>query len=405
VIGQNRYTATDITAEFLKFVKGHIAKAYNVTIDEAAFSYPVDFSAEARRELREAANRAGIKPLSFVSESTSAYLANKEECAAFSNVMVLDWGGGTLDISVLSLHFNEVKELAVSGKRIGGDDIDRALAERMHSHIAAKSGLAGVVAFEAMKPSEQDRLIACCENAKMNISDFSDEEDEYLFTVMDYGMFGTKTESLTTEQFNQIIEPIIQKEILPAIEEALKKANMPKESVGAVIVVGGSSNLRLYEYAIMNLFAGAKVIFPERRQWSTAEGAALTQLIGASAKLNEPLGVLLSDGTVFPIFESGAAAGDKRGPISFSLTEDVADAHFIFTDGSGMKTYKTLTVPTKGYFTEKLELYAELREEQTAEVSVVNRTMGDEFKTCEINKLTFFYDAKTLENVSYRWTS
>jgi molecular chaperone DnaK len=374
-----------------------------VTIDEATFSYPVDFSAEARRELREAASRAGIKALSFVSESTGAYLANKEECAAFSNVLVLDWGGGTLDISVLNLHFTEVKEVAVSGRRVGGDDIDRALAERMHSHIAAKSGLENVCSFESMKPNEQDSLIVLCENAKMNISDFNEGENEYSITVMDYGMFGTKTERLTTEQFNQIIEPIILGEILPSIEEALKKASMPRESIGAVLVVGGSSNLRLYEYAVMNLFPSAKVIFPEKRQWSTAEGAALTQLIGASAKLNEPLGVLLSDGTVFPIFDTGSAAGDKRGPISFSLTEDVEDAHFIFTDKSGMKTYQTLTVPTKGYFTEKLELYAELREEQTAEVRVVNRSMGDEFQKCEINKLTFFYDAKPLENVSYRW--
>jgi molecular chaperone DnaK len=255
-----------------------------------------------------------------------------------------------------------------------------------------------------MKPSEKDKMIVMCENAKINISDFSDTEDNYPVSINNYGVYGSKTIPLEKDQFNQIVEPIIQREILPTIEEALGKANMSRASIDAVIVVGGSSSIPSYEFAVMNLFKNSKIIFPENRQWATAEGAALMQIIGGNVKLSETLGVLLSDDTVFPIFDGGrSAAGDRKGPISFSLTEDAQDAHFIFTDGSGKKTYATLSVPTKGFFKEKLEMYAELRDEQVAKIEIVNRAMGEKFLKSEISKLTFFYDIKPLESISYRW--
>jgi molecular chaperone DnaK len=360
----------------------------------------VDFSPEARRELRRAAEKAGIKVLSFISESTAAYLANRKECTAFSNVMVLDWGGGTLDISILKLHHAEVHETSVSGYHIGGDDIDKALAERIHARVAAKRDSKGGLRFESMTAAEKDRMLMRCEEAKIAISD-SEEEDDYPITVPDYGAYGHVIEFIPCDQFNAIVEPIVRNRVFPTIEDALKKANLTPALIDAVIVVGGSSNLRSYEHAIMNLFKDSKIIFPEKRQWSAAEGAALFQLIGGSFRLNDTLGVLLSDGTLYPIFEGGkSVVGDKRDPITFSLTEDSLDAHFIFADGSGKNTYATLSVPTKGFYTEKLELYAELCDDQTAQISVCNKTMGDNAtQTCKINKLTFFYDTKALDGI------
>jgi len=403
IVGDHRYTATDITAEFLKYIKKSIAESYKIDISEATFSFPVDFTPEARRELRVAAERAGITIQSFISESTAAYLANRRECSAFSNVMVLDWGGGTLDISVLHLHLTEVHEISVSGCHIGGDDIDRALAERIHAQIAAKSGIADGAGFEDMTAEQQDLLIMRCEEAKIAVSASDlDEDDDYSITIQNYGDYGTKTIYLPSEYLNDIAEAIIRKYVLPTIEEALRKAELSRISIDAVIVVGGSSCLRPYENVIMNLFQDSKIIFPQKRQWSAAEGAALMQLIGGNFRLNDTLGVLLSDGNVYPVFEGGKnAVGDRRNPITFSLTEDSLDAHFIFTDGSGNNTLAALTVPTKGFFTEKLELYAELRKDQIAQIRVLKKSMGREAtRQCEINKLTFYYDVKSLDGAA-----
>jgi molecular chaperone DnaK len=403
-VEQHRYSATDITAKYLEYVKKTIFDEHNIEISSAAFSFPVDFSPEARRELRKAAKRAGIEIVSLVSESTAAYLANRHECEAFSKVMVLDWGGGTLDISILKLHHTEVHEISVSGYKVGGDDIDRELAERIHAKIAAKSTIPNKISFEAMPPEHKDRMLMRCEDAKIEISN-SDEDDDWIIRdPAGYGNYGIVRETLTSSQFNAIVEPIIRSKVLSTIEDALAKADLSTASIDAVIVVGGSSNLRMYEYAVTNLFKDAKIIFPERRQWSAAEGAALMQIIGGNFRLNNTLGVLLNDGKVFPIFESGKnSIGDKREPITFSLTEDSLDARFIFTDGCGKNSFATLSVPTKGFYTEKLELYADLGSDQIAQIKITNKSMGDNAtEQCEINKLTFYYDTKDL-NIVEEW--
>ena len=397
IVGQHRYSAVDITAEFLKHIKRTIVQQHGIDIRSASFSFPVDFSPEARHDLQEAAQRAGVETAALVSESTAAYLANRAECTAFSTVMVLDWGGGTLDISILKLHHTEVHEVAVSGFRVGGDDIDRVLAERIHAEIAGKSDVGAGVGFDNMSSMEKDQMIARCEQAKIYISD-SDDDDDYHITLQDYGIYGTKTKRLVRTQFDAIVEPIIEDKVLSTIKDALIKAKLSTALIDAVIVVGGSSNLRVYEYAITNLFHHAKIIFPEKRQWSAAEGAALMQIIGGNFTLNDDLGVKLSDDSVFSIFEKGKSkVGDTQNPITFSLTEDTQDAHFIFTDGSGKNKYKDMSVPTKGFYQEKLVLHAELGRDQIARIKVESKAMGESaIEQCEINQLPFFYDLKDL---------
>ena len=73
------------------------------SMTEAVMAIPVDFKPEQRRNLREAAEKAGIRVKSFVSEPTAAYVNCRKDLAGASNVAVFDWGGGTLDISLISV--------------------------------------------------------------------------------------------------------------------------------------------------------------------------------------------------------------------------------------------------------------------------------------------------------------
>lgn len=130
-----RFSSTQITTMFLNYVKTFIRKKYDVDITEATFSFPVDFKQEARKALRNAAEQSGITVNGFISESTAAYIANREQSRAYSKVLVLDWGGGTLDISLLKCVDNKLYELSVMGEKIGGDDIDKLLSENIHSKL------------------------------------------------------------------------------------------------------------------------------------------------------------------------------------------------------------------------------------------------------------------------------
>jgi molecular chaperone DnaK len=398
IVGSNRYSATEITAEFLKSVKAYIASVHKTEIKEAGLSFPVDFTPEARHELRIAAESAGIAVKCFISEPTAAYFANRREGQVYSRVMVLDWGGGTFDISILNLKKNSVTEAAVFGEKIGGDDIDIELAKRIHADIVKKSNSGIHIPFDDMNPTSRDLMMARCERAKIEISE---TYEDYAFSVKDYGDYGTKSLTISVDLFNGIVEPIIKARILRAIDSALGRANLTPSGIDAVVIVGGSSNLAPYEKAITRLFGEDKIILPRKPQWSTAEGAALMQIIGGSFKLNDSLGVFLSDGSVLPLLKSTEdGVGTKAGPISFSLVEDARDAHFVFTNGDGNIVFKRVNVPTKGFLNEVIKLTAEIGDDQIARIEINNSSMGNSAsnppRKVEINKLTFYYDISVL---------
>ena len=111
-------SAIELTARLLHELKDHIRQQTGMDIDNATFSIPVDFTSRQRRELREAAGIAGITVNSFVSESTAAYVGCLDDIRHYSKVAVFDWGGGTLDISVLEKVGTELKELAKRGRNL-----------------------------------------------------------------------------------------------------------------------------------------------------------------------------------------------------------------------------------------------------------------------------------------------
>ena len=116
-IGNTSYTATDITTEYLKSVKSFINQHHGIDITEAGLAFPIDFTSDARKELKRAAESAGINITRYVSESTSAFFACMDK-QNFKNVIVLDWGGGTFDISILDVGENTVEDIAVYGENI-----------------------------------------------------------------------------------------------------------------------------------------------------------------------------------------------------------------------------------------------------------------------------------------------
>lgn len=394
IVGTQRYSATDITTQFLKYVKEYILLHHKIEISMATFSFPVDFSPEARRELGCAAVRAGIQPLGFVSESTAAFLANRDKGQAYSNVMVVDWGGGTLDISLLNITKDALTEVSVWGDKIGGDDIDRAFAQGVHSKIIRTAS--EQIPFDSMSPKEQDSMLDYCEKAKM---EFSTDDDEQDLTVRNYGVYGTKTETIQYDFFEGITLTIVKNRVLAAIDTALQRAQMTKESLGAVIIVGGSSNIRPFETAICETFGKEKIIFPDNKQWSVAKGAAVAGSLKGTFKLNSTVSVLLSDDTTFPIFEKGIHTIGSEFTWTFDLTEDTEEAHFIIVN-ENKQTLARRFVKVKGYLKEKITLHGEITGDQIAHISIKSTAIGEDdakIESITLNKLTFYYDLSELE--------
>lgn len=395
IVDYMRYSATDITTAFLSHIKNYIKEHYNISINDATFAFPVDFTPEARTELKKAAIAAEINVKGFVSESTAAYIANKNDAKAYSKVMVIDWGGGTLDISILDLKGTRIYENSVYGEKLGGDDIDIELAHRIHSKLVIQTNVK--LNFDDMTLSQKDNMISQCENAKIQFSDYDDTD----ILLRNYGEFGTKTVAIDYDYFEDNVSPIIKNKVFKTINIAMERAKTSKAGIDAVILVGGSCGLRPFANAITNVFGNEKLIVPEKVQWSVAIGAALIDIIGSEYYLNDDVGVLLSDNTVYPILKKGKdKIGSAITPITFSLTEDASDAHFIFTNEDNSINYATASVHTKGFLKENLQLSAAIDNDQIAKIKIANNNMGNNYEVfIEINKLKFYYDLSEIKDI------
>ncbi len=386
-VNGERYTGERLSALFLNYVKETVKRA---DFSEAVFSIPVDFSAKARTELLEAAESIGIKVKGFISESSSAYISKVKDIKSFSKVMVIDFGGGTLDLSILNLKENKVFEDAVYGVKFGGDDIDRELAQRLLPKIYPNTS------FDDLEATKKDKLMNEVERMKIEFTTV----DDYTITLG----AGAKSIDVDYDEFSGIISPLIQTNVITAIRKIMEKADVNPENIDKVILAGGSSGLRPFADIILLLFGEDKIIFDDednRYQWMVAKGAAITSAIDCEYRLADDICILLSDGETYPVLKKDInKAGDKSEPVSFSLTTDSYDAHFIFTDSAGRNRYAVVTVKAKGYIDEMFSLTLEIRKDQTACAVIKNEYIAKDYQVQrEINKLRFYYDLKDIEDL------
>ena len=382
-----RYSGQKLAELFLDHVKKTVTTE-RPDFGEAVFSIPVDFSTKARTDLLKAAEAVGIKVKGFVSESSAAYISKVKDIKAFSKVMVIDFGGGTLDLSILNLQHNKVYEDAVYGVKFGGDDIDKELALRIMPKVYPG------IPFEELESKKKDKLMNEVERMKIEFSEY----DDYTMTLGE----GTKPLDIDYDTFSDIITPMITSNVLNSILKVMEKANVSPENIDAVILAGGSSGLRPFADVILSLFGEEKVIFDDqnnRYQWMVAKGAAITSAIDCDFRLSDDICVLLSDGDTYPILRKDInKVGDKSEPLSFSLTTDSFDAHFIFTDSTGRNRYLTMSVKAKGYLNEQFVLSVEIKKDQIARVIIKNKDIGNGYQEVrEINKLRFYYDLNDIE--------
>lgn len=387
VVNGFRFTGKMLAVLFLNHVKETVRRI-RPDFNEAIFSIPVDFSARARTELLEAAERVGIKVKGFVSESSSAYISKVNDIKAFSKVMVIDFGGGTLDLSILDLKHNRVFEDAVYGIKFGGDDIDKELALRLMPKVYPN------VSFEELESHKKDKLMNEIERMKIEFSEY----DDYTMTLGE----GSRPIDIDYDTFSDIITPLITENVLNSILKIMEKANVSPENIDAVILAGGSSGLRPFADIILSLFGEDKIIFDDENnkyQWMVAKGAAITSAIDCDFRLGDDICILLSDGETYPVLKKDInKVGDKSEHISFSLTTDSYDAHFIFTDSTGKNRYATISVNAKGYVDEQFDLSVEIGKDQIARVVIKNDYIGNGYSVQhEINKLRFYYDLKDVE--------
>ena len=331
--------------------------------------------------MRQAALDAGIEIRGFVSEPTAAVFRSFEAVRQWPVVVVFDWGGGTLDISVVSIQGNVVHEIATVPKPLGGDNLDRTLAEWAHMQILRAKGGSNIP-FTGMASRYRDQLVSQCETAKRVLAD----EDDFTISLPRYGDFGTVNLTLTVDEFSRLMQPSIDEAIATLEEGVLHRAHLSFDQIGCVIMVGGSSKLRGLEDAIAQREWSCDIEFPEESDWHVADGAAVLASSFGEYIASQNVGVRLCDDSVFPIIRTGQTIAHGSQTATFGLVEDTNNARFVFVEGrdgedgrlTGMdRILGYLAVPAFGFSNEPLHLETKIDEDLLLHVTARSQARAD----------------------------
>lgn len=235
-IGERFYSPIELSSYILKELKHRAEHILKTNISKAVITVPAYFNDAQRQATRDAGRLVGLDVLRIINEPTAASLAyglgtgsSKERTIA-----VYDLGGGTFDISILTISNGIFEVLSTNGDTyLGGDDMDNAVAK----HWAAAIGADGT----DKQLMQQLRITA--EEAKKHLTDNDVFE----------GSVAGKTVSLTKAKFNQLIEPLVARTIT-ACANALRDAGVTKQQIDAVVMVGGSTRVPLVKESVKNFF-------------------------------------------------------------------------------------------------------------------------------------------------------
>ena len=348
------WTPQDV-ASFILTQLSHRAAALGVDqIRRAAITIPVGFPPESRADLRVAAERAGIELSTFVTESTAAFMRYLPDLRHCRHVAVFDWGGGTLDISVLQLRNGAIVEIATEGMEIAGDELDLDIARTVH--MIAMERRQTPVAFEMMSSVDRDTLRTKCEYAKRQLSNLPRVD----LLMSSYGGAPLHLE-LTADWLDSVVAPHVDLAI-ERLTAAIAAARLSFDAIDRLLLVGGSSKLRLLIDRLRHdpRYSAALHIATDA-EWDVAHGAAIVEQSTGGYELAESIGIVLSDNSYYELISPGTRVDGQDRTLVLSLVEDAREANIIIDkrasrEGQLSDRALAFSVKTQGFSLEELQL-------------------------------------------------
>jgi Fe-S protein assembly chaperone HscA len=242
VSGQE-YTAVEISAMILRELKAGAEKALGQTVTKAVVTVPAYFNDSQRQATRAAGRLAGLDVLRIVNEPTAASLAYGLDRKKQGLIAVYDLGGGTFDVSILKLHDGIFEVLATHGDTaLGGDDLDRALAQVVATELRAHWGV-DAWADVGLTAS----LLELAERVKIELSTAPSAEFKLSHSGQEYRRVFTR------DEFERLAAPVLERTRQPCLS-ALKDAGLKPQDLSDVVLVGGPTRLPVVQSIARSIF-------------------------------------------------------------------------------------------------------------------------------------------------------
>lgn len=264
-------------------------------VKDAVITCPAYFNDAQRQATKDAGTIAGLNVVRIINEPTAAAIAyGLDKAKGSENIVVFDFGGGTLDISVLEIDDGVFEVKATNGDtHLGGEDIDNALVDYFVDDFKRKKGKV-IDRTSASGKKTIRRLRTACERAKrtLSTSTTANIEIDSLYDGEDF------YSSITRARFEELCKPIFNRCINP-LNKVLEDAKLSKGDINEIVMIGGSSRIPKIQEMVSEFFRGKKLNLSINPDEAVAYGAAIQGAIlsggkNKSDKLNE---ILLLDVT------------------------------------------------------------------------------------------------------------
>jgi molecular chaperone DnaK (HSP70) len=270
--GGEEYTPSEVSGEILEQLLDD-ARDKGYDIEQIVITVPAYFTSDQKRDTKEAAKIAGVDEddIELLREPTAAALHHGDKHDIDDEtVLVYDFGGGTLDISIVDIDDNTYTMLATSGDtKLGGVDFTAALVDMLADDYEDENGIdlrSDEEVYASLWENAEEAKIALSSHDETTISDaFMGEIDGELV--------GLEERVVTRDEFETAVEDLLDDAIDP-LDEALQKGGLTKDEIDNVLLVGGSSNIPAVQDRLEDFFAFEPYMTNDL-DWIVAYGAAI----------------------------------------------------------------------------------------------------------------------------------
>merc|ERR1712232_1208741 len=239
------------------------------TVDSAVVTVPAYFNDGQRQATKDAGTIAGLQVKRIINEPTAAAIAYglDKKSGGEKNVLIFDLGGGTFDVSLLTIEDGIFEVKATAGDtHLGGEDFD----SRMVNHFVQEFKRKNKGMDMSGNPRSLRRLRTACERAKRTLSSSTSAAIEIgaLFEGVDFYTSITRArfEELNQDLFRGCLEPV---------EKVLRDAKMDKSKINDVVLVGGSTRIPKVQKLLQDFFRGKELCKKINPDEAVAYGAAV----------------------------------------------------------------------------------------------------------------------------------
>ena len=308
-----------MVADIVRFVAEHASDERQADYSRAVVTIPVDMNGERRRDLREAFRLAGITIDQFVHEPLAALYGHLRTQPDFASeirrldrqyMLVFDWGGGTLDLTLCRLVDGYLVQIANHGcSHLGGDVIDESIMNEVVLRHCVKHAQLGSVDVAV---NAQKRLLARAERAKIELSIKSQAQiyvpnyfrTEEVDPDLDY--------VLPRDELEEIVSAKLT-EGLQMIGALLKSVDFEPADISLCLATGGMVNMPLIKTRLLEMFGPQRLCVSDRGQLIISQGAAWIAHDRANLLLAKNIELALARGTRHVAIKAGSEMPREGG--------------------------------------------------------------------------------------------